>query len=286
MTSNQPKLVSAVAELRDAIREAARGRQRIGLVATMGALHRGHVSLAEAAVAECDFTVLTVFVNPMQFGRQEDFARYPRNLEADLARLAHLPIDIVFAPSTDEVYGPGHQTFVEVTNVSQLWEGEARPGHFRGVATVVMKLLNLVTPTVAYFGQKDYQQTLIVRQMVRDLNLDVEIRVCPTVREPDGLALSSRNAYLSAREREQALVLSHSLEVARRLIVAGERDPQAVLRHMSDLFAAEAEVRPEYIALVDTHTLAPLQSIDGPVVALVAAHVGKTRLIDNCLIEV
>ena len=197
MSNPIPKPVTTVAQLREQLRTARRAGRKIGLVPTMGALHEGHLSLVRAAKAECDYTVVSIYVNPSQFGPNEDFAKYPRTLEADLALLAGCGADLVFAPGNDEVYRAGHATWVEVGPVAEPLEGVFRPGHFRGVATVVLKLLNMVQPDAAYFGQKDYQQALVIRRMVADLDLPVAIRVCPTVREPDGLAMSSRNRYLS-----------------------------------------------------------------------------------------
>jgi pantoate--beta-alanine ligase len=228
--------------------------------------------------------VVTIFVNPAQFGPNEDFQRYPRTLPADLEMLSPHAVDVVFTPATEEVYRPGHQTYVEVADVARPLEGAHRPGHFRGVATVVLKLFNMVAPDVAYFGQKDYQQTLVVRRMVDDLNLPIEIRVCPTVREADGLAMSSRNVYLSPREREQALVLSRSLRMAADLVARGERDAAAILSRMRAMFAEQPEVQIDYIAIADPDTLAEVDRLEGRAVALIAARVGKTRLIDNWIL--
>src|SRR5947207_1716490 len=204
--------------VRNAVRTARAENRTIGLVPTMGALHAGHLSLVERSCRETGFTVVSIFVNPTQFGPQEDFAKYPRNLEADLQALAAYPVDLVFVPAVDDMYPAISATAVEVGPVAAKWEGACRPGHFRGVATVVLKLLNLVQPDVAYFGQKDYQQTVVVRRMVADLDVPVEIRVCPTVREPDGLAMSSRNVYLSPEERRKALSLSRGLRRAEELV--------------------------------------------------------------------
>lgn len=272
-------------ELRAAVQSARDERRPIGLVPTMGALHRGHLSLVEAARRADDFTIATIFVNPTQFGPHEDLERYPRTLEADLAALRNAGTGLVFVPDSNEVYGPRHATFVEVGAVAEPLEGHARPGHFRGVATVVLKLFNLAAPDRAYFGQKDYQQTLVVRQLVADLDLPIEIRVCPTVREPDGLAMSSRNAYLSADERAQARVLYQSLRRAAELVTGGERDPAVVQAAMQQCMGAVPEVTVEYLAVVDRDTLGPLPVIDRAALAAVAARVGKTRLIDNELLN-
>jgi pantoate--beta-alanine ligase len=257
---------------------------KVGLVPTMGALHAGHLSLVDRSNAECQRTVVTIFVNPTQFGPAEDFSRYPRNLEQDVALLAGA--DLVFAPSVEEIYPSDHSTFVEVEGVTRLWEGAIRPTHFRGVATVVLKLFHLAPADVAYFGQKDYQQTVVIRRMVADLNVPIEIRVCPTVREPDGLALSSRNAYLSPDERRRALVLSRSLRQAKEQIAAGQRDPKSVTTAMKSLFSETAGATLDYAALIDPDTMEEVNQLHGGVVAIVAARVGATRLIDNEIIEV
>lgn len=280
-----PQVVTTTAALRACVAAARRQGRSIGLVPTMGALHAGHLSLVDASVGECSFTVVTIFVNPMQFGPQEDFHRYPRDLGADLAALAGHGADLVFAPQVEEIYPPGHATRVEMRGVAEPLEGRCRPGHFSGVATVVLKLFNIATPDVAYFGQKDYQQSLVVRRLAADLDLPIAIRVCPIVREPDGLALSSRNRYLSTAEREQALTLSQSLRLAADLVAAGQRDAAHVLARMRELFAVAPQVRLDYLVLVDPETLAEVRAITGPTLAAVAAQVGSTRLIDNALLS-
>lgn len=271
-------------ELRAALaQQRARGRT-IGLVPTMGALHEGHLSLVDASLRECDHTVVTIFVNPTQFGPQEDYSRYPRTLEEDLAALAARGAHTVFAPSTEEMYRPGHVTFVEMQGVALPLEGQRRPGHFRGVATIVLKLFTLVLPDRAYFGQKDYQQSLVVRRLVADLNLDVQIRLCPIVRDADGLALSSRNRYLSPQERRQALLLHQALQHVVSRVAGGERNCQTLLSEIEALFAAAPGVRLDYASIADPETLAPLERIEGPAVCALAAFVGTTRLIDNTLL--
>jgi pantoate--beta-alanine ligase len=283
--SHEIQTVSVPEELRSTIAAARRAGKRIGVVPTMGALHAGHLSLVEASCRECGFTVATIFVNPTQFGPGEDFQRYPRPLANDLKLLSDYPVDLVFAPEQATMYPPGSTTFVDVGPVAEPWEGVHRPGHFRGVATVVLKLFNLVAPDVAWFGQKDYQQTLVVRQMVRDLDVPVEIRVCPTIREPDGLAMSSRNVYLSPTERRQAIVSSRSLRLAEHLVAAGERRTETLLARMQALLATEREVQVQYVAIVDPQTLAPVDEVGAGAVALIAAKVGATRLIDNVLLK-
>jgi pantoate--beta-alanine ligase len=277
--------VTSPDQLRGAVAAARGDGKSIGVVPTMGALHEGHLSLVEASCQQRHFTIVTIFVNPTQFGPNEDFTRYPRTLERDLQLLSRFPVDLVFTPSTEVMYPQGHATTVDVGRVAEPLEGRFRPGHFQGVATIVLKLFNLVGADVAFFGQKDYQQTLVVRQMVRDLDVPIEIVVCPTVREADGLALSSRNVYLSPSQRQQALVLSRSLRHAEQLVHAGERSAARVLEAMRQMFAAEPEIDVQYIALADPDTLAEVHEIDQPAVALIAAKVGTTRLIDNLILE-
>ena len=283
-TSSLPRVVTTAAALRAEVAANRQAGKKIGLVPTMGALHAGHVSLVDASARECGFTVVTIFVNPTQFAPHEDFNRYPRDLNADLANLAGHGADLVFAPEAADMYPPGHATRVELSGVAEPLEGRARPGHFTGVATVVLKLFNLAAPDVAFFGQKDYQQSLVVLRMTTALDLPIAIRVCPIVREPDGLAMSSRNRYLSEKERRQALTLSRSLRLGAELIGSGERNVAKVLSRMREPFAAEPEVKLEYLVLADPETLAEVTQIAGPTVALIAARVGVTRLIDNAVL--
>lgn len=282
--ASQPEVVTSVATLRTRLDAVRRGGQRIGLVPTMGALHEGHLSLVRASQAECDYTVVTIFVNPTQFGPNEDYSRYPRTLEADLKALAGCRVDLVFAPDPAEVYPPGFSTRVEVTTVALPLEGEFRPGHFCGVATVVLKLFNMVGADAAFFGQKDYQQTCVIRHMAVDLNLPLAIRVCPTVREPDGLALSSRNRYLSPAARPRALSLWHSLCLASELIRGGERHAPTIAARMREILLAAGGTI-DYAQLVDPETLAPINEICGTTLAVLAVKIDETRLIDNCLLE-
>ncbi|HEX5447395.1 MAG TPA: pantoate--beta-alanine ligase [Pirellulales bacterium] len=283
--SSSPRLVTQLDEVRAAIAAARRDGKTVGLVATMGALHAGHLSLVERSRQECGFTVVTIFVNPTQFGPREDFARYPRNLQTDLALLGPTGADVVFAPEAGDVYGPQHATYVEMHGVAEPWEGRCRPGHFRGVATVVLKLFNMVAPDRAYFGQKDYQQSLVIRRLVADLDLPIEVCVCPTVREPDGLALSSRNVYLSPTEREDALAIGRALRRAAELVQSGQREAAAVAEAMRAILAAAPGLRVEYLAVVDAETLQAIATIDRTVLAAIAAFVGPTRLIDNTLLS-
>jgi pantoate--beta-alanine ligase len=268
-------------------REARARGERIGLVPTMGALHEGHLSLLRRARESSHLVVLSVFVNPVQFAPGEDFQRYPRDLprDADLARSAG--VDLLYAPDGSEVYPPGYRTYVRVEGLESVLEGARRPGHFRGVATVVAKLLHRVAPHVAFFGQKDAQQAVLIRRMVRDLEMDVEIEVCPTVREADGLALSSRNAYLSERERAAATAIPRALRAAEAAIrEAEERDPERVLERIRETVGSEPLASLEYAAVVDPETLDPVEEIRGTVLIPVAARVGTTRLIDNILVTV
>ncbi|HEY2147091.1 MAG TPA: pantoate--beta-alanine ligase [Pirellulales bacterium] len=276
-----PLVITRVAELRRQVMAWRAAGESIGLVPTMGALHAGHLSLVARSAAECRRTVVTIFVNPTQFGPGEDFSRYPRQLERDLEALGATPTDVVFAPSVAEVYPTGHATFVDVGPIGQLWEGAIRPGHFRGVATIVLKLFNSASADRAYFGQKDYQQSVVIRRMVADLDLPIEIRVCPTVREPDGLALSSRNAYLSADERRRATALVRSLRLAAELARGGERNAERIAAEMRRMVESTPGVVLDYAAAVDPDTLETLVRLDGPAVALIAARIGSTRLIDN-----
>ena len=275
------RLVSSVRELRNAV-SAARGDGRsIGLVPTMGALHEGHLSLVRASQAECGQTVATIFVNPTQFGPHEDFDKYPRTLDADRDALSSCGAELVFAPDRAEMYPVGCSTAVEPPLVARRWEGECRPGHFSGVATVVLKLFNLVQADVAFFGHKDYQQAVVIQHMVRDLNLPIQIRVCPTVREPDGLAMSSRNRYLSVGERAQAAAIPRGLQRAGRMADDGERTTAKLADAVRRELAEAGIEQIDYVAVVDPDSLEPVAVLERPAIILVAAHVGGTRLIDN-----
>lgn len=260
--------------------------RRIGVVPTMGALHDGHASLIHHAAAENDVTIVTIFVNPLQFGPTEDFRRYPRTLGRDLALARACGADVVFAPTARGLYPPGFQTHVELGALAERWDGEWRPTHFRGVATVVAILFQLTRPTTAYVGRKDYQQACIIRRLVRDLAFPLTVRVLPTVRERDGLAMSSRNASLGPAERARALVLSRALRAAAACIRGGERRAAAVASTMRTVIRRAPGVRVDYAVVVDAETLEPLTLLWGRVALLVAARVGRTRLIDNLLVDV
>jgi pantoate--beta-alanine ligase len=278
------KVVRTIAEVRAALDAPRRDGRRIGLVPTMGAFHEGHLSLMRLARAECDVVLVSLFVNPAQFGPGEDLERYPRDEARDAALAADVGVDLLFAPSREEVYPPGFSTAIMVSGLTERLEGEARGrGHFAGVTTVVAKLLNIVGPDVAYFGQKDAQQLAVIRGMVRDLDIPVQIAVAPTVREPDGLAMSSRNAYLDAAEREAATALSRGLQAAQEAVADGARDVQAVLGPAREAMLRHG-VKPEYLELVSPESFTPVERIDGPALAVVAARVGPTRLIDNVVI--
>ena len=279
------KLLRTVADLRAALAPHRRAGDRIGLVPTMGAFHEGHLALMRHARDTCDVVVVSLFVNPTQFRPGEDLAAYPRDEERDAAVAAERGVDLFFAPLLETVYPEGFATTVAVAGLTEPLEGEARgPEHFHGVTTVVCKLLNMVDPGVAFFGQKDGQQAAVVRRMVRDLDFPVEIEVLPTVREPDGLALSSRNAYLEPAERERAIALHRALEAVEQAVARGERDPDAV-RAAALAAMAPFDVDPEYLALVRPDTLAPVDAVEGDVLVAVAARLGPTRLIDNTLIH-
>lgn len=279
------RIVRTCQELHSETRHAQAAGKRVGIVMTMGALHEGHLSLVRASQQDCDFTVVTIFVNPTQFGPQEDLAQYPRDADSDLEQLAALDVDCVFVPSETEMYPPGCSTEIIPPDVAQRLEGTCRPGHFRGVVTVVAKLLQACPADVAYFGHKDYQQYLVIRQMARDLNIATEIRVCPTVREADGLALSSRNRYLSPAERQVALSISASLNLAARLAAEGQ-PPSAIATAMRAQLADAGIKKIDYLAIVDAETLADVKQITGPTLVAIAAYVGDTRLIDNRVIDV
>jgi pantoate--beta-alanine ligase len=271
--------------MKEAARKARAESRIIGFVPTMGALHAGHTALVQRAKQECSPVIASIFVNPKQFGPNEDFAKYPRNLPGDSEKFSSAGVDAVFLPDTAEIYPTGFRTYVTVEGLSERLEGRSRPGHFRGVATVVMKLLEIVQPHHAYFGRKDAQQVRIISQMARDLNLDTEIVVCPIVREPDGLALSSRNAYLSADERRAATVLHGALEGARAELASGVRDSLQLQTAMRRVLAAEPLCTVDYTEIVDADAFEPVMRIARPSYVLLAAFVGKTRLIDNLYVE-
>ena len=280
------KICPTIHEARAASRSFREHGKRLGLVPTMGALHEGHLSLVRAAKAQCDAVAVSIFVNPTQFGPTEDLARYPRRFEHDCELLEKEGADFVFAPSAEEMYPKGEVTWVTVEGLSEKLDGRSRPGHFRGVTTVVAKLFHIVVPDAAFFGQKDAAQVAVIRRMVRDLNFPVEIVVCPIVREPDGLAMSSRNAYLNPEERQRALVLRRSLQRVEEEFRAGERKPARLAAGAKQIIADEPQVRLDYFEIVDPDTLDPLlEQVTRPALVAVAAYVGATRLIDNIVLN-
>jgi pantoate--beta-alanine ligase len=279
------QIISSATQMITLSKQARRAGKRVGFVPTMGALHQGHLSLVRAARAQCDVVVVSIFVNPTQFGPNEDFAKYPRTLEADSAMLAAEKTDYLFFPSIEEIYPQGAATWVEVEGLSGKLDGLSRPGHFRGVTTVVSKLFNIVQPDAAFFGQKDAAQAANIRKMVRDLKFDVEIVVCPIVREPDGLAMSSRNVYLQGPQRKQALALSRALRRVQELAAGGEKDSSKLIAAGKQLMTEESAVRLDYFAIVNPDTLDPVADVAGGALVAVAAYVGSTRLIDNVVLS-
>jgi pantoate--beta-alanine ligase len=281
MSHIQPKVITTATEVRAEIASLRRAGKRVGFVPTMGALHEGHLSLVRASNAECDATIVSIYVNPSQFGPNEDFSKYPRTLDADLELLATSGSPIVFAPQDAEMYPKGFDTWVEVGAVSKPLEGQFRPEHFRGVATIVLKLFNMVPADAAFFGQKDFQQTAVIRRMVADLNLPIEVRVCPIVREADGLAMSSRNRYLSPAARQRALALSKSTQKAVELVEDGERSAEKIIAAMRAIILLAEDARIDYIAIVDAETLEAVETVENNAIALLAVKIENTRLIDN-----
>ena len=277
--------VRTITWMKEAARQARADNHLIGLVPTMGALHEGHLSLVRRAKQECSRVYASIFVNPKQFGPNEDFQKYPRPLESDSEKFAALGVDGLFAPAPEEMYPGGFSTYVSVEGMGDRLEGKSRPGHFRGVATIVLKLFEIMQPDFAYFGRKDAQQVAVIQKMVRDLNLGVQIVVCPIVREVDGLALSSRNAYLNAEERRAATVLHRSLEAARAELKCGTRDSLEMQAAVHRVFDKEPLAKLDYAEIVGADSFEPVTHISGASYVLVAAHFGKTRLLDNMLVE-
>jgi pantoate--beta-alanine ligase len=279
------KISTTIEDTRAACRSAGRAGHRLGLVPTMGALHAGHLSLVRVAKAQVGFVVVSLFVNPLQFGPREDLAKYPRNFERDQEMLHKEGVDLLFAPSVAEMYPTTAITYVNVEGLSDRLDGQSRPGHFRGVTTVVAKLFHIVEPDVAVFGQKDAAQVAIVKRMVRDLNMPVEIAVGPIVREFDGLAMSSRNAYLDPEQRKQALLLSRSLARVEEQFKQGQRSAARLIAAGRDVFAEEPSVRIDYFSVVDPESLRPVEDVSPKALVAVAAFVGATRLMDNVVLK-
>ncbi|MDX1387866.1 MAG: pantoate--beta-alanine ligase [Acidobacteriota bacterium] len=267
--------------IKEITREARERGQKVGLVPTMGYLHDGHFSLVRRVKERSDIVIVSIFVNPTQFGENEDFDQYPRDLTRDADLCIAEGVDYIFAPETEEIYPPGNRTFVEVEGLSKVLEGESRPTHFRGVTTVVLKLLEIVDPHVAAFGQKDAQQAVIIQRMVRDLMLDVEIQIVPTVRDEDGVALSSRNAYLSPEQRRAARAIPKALQATEKAVADGEENAAEVVKVALDILTAESLLKVDYVALVDGDNLQPLETVEGRMLLALAVWVGETRLIDN-----
>ena len=279
------KICATIPEARAACRDARASSKRLGLVPTMGALHEGHLSLVRAAKAQCDAVAVSIFVNPTQFGPTEDLSKYPRPFDRDSQLLEKEGVDILFAPSVDEIYPNGQVTWVLVEGLSEKLDGRSRPGHFRGVTTIVSKLFHILEPDAAFFGQKDAAQLAVIRRMVEDLNFPVAIVACPIVREPDGLAMSSRNAYLNREERGRALVLQRSLQQVQREFQAGQRIAAQLISAAKKVFAREPQVVLDYFEIVDPDTLDPVEQISQKTLVAVAAYVGSTRLIDNIVLN-
>lgn len=277
--------IRTVVWMKEKAREARLEQRVTGFVPTMGALHAGHLALVERAKRECSQVFASIFLNPTQFGPNDDLSKYPRPLEADLEKLISAKVDGVFLPEPAEIYPPGFSTYIQVEGLSERLEGKSRPGHFRGVATVVMKLLEIVQPHYAYFGRKDAQQVRIIQQMVRDLNLDVELVVCPIVREVDGLAMSSRNTYLTGEDRKTATVLYRALQAAKKELGTGVKDTLELQTAVHKVFKGEPRARVDYAEIVDAETFETVVRVDRTCYLLLAVYIGRTRLIDNMLIQ-
>ncbi len=280
------EIIRTISWMKETVRQARAENHVIGFIPTMGALHEGHLSLIRRARVDCSRLYASIFLNPTQFAPNEDLSRYPKTFESDVEKLTAAGVEVLFAPEINEIYPPGFRTYVNVEGLSERLEGRSRPGHFRGVATVVLKLFEIVQPQFAYFGRKDAQQVRILQQMATDLNLNVEIVVCPIVREGDGLALSSRNTYLNSEERRAATVLQRALDEARRELNAGTRDALQLQTALRKILSNETLARVDYVEMVDAESFEPVSSIGArPVYALLAVFIGKTRLIDNLFIE-
>ena len=280
------ELTKTIKEVRTLVAKAKAHGKRVGLVPTMGALHAGHISLVKAAVKNCDFVVVSIFVNPTQFAPSEDIDAYPKTMDDDLAKCQDSNVDVVFAPSSQQMYPEKNISWVEVEKLTEPLCGRDRPTHFKGVTTVCAKLFNIVQPEVAYFGQKDAQQGLIIKRMVADLNMPLEIVICPTVRERTGLAMSSRNAYLSAEEKRQATLLYAALQECELLIAGGLRNGKELIEEMRKLLAIGKDIKIDYISIVNADTLEDIEIVEGKVLIALAAKLGQARLIDNILLDV
>lgn len=280
------RLVDTISDMKAIIRSNRTMGKTIGFVPTMGYLHEGHLSLANRSVQDNDFTVMSIFVNPTQFGPNEDFEKYPRDMERDLSLAESAGVDVVFSPGVSEMYPEKYKTYVNVEDITGVLCGLSRPGHFRGVTTVVNKLFNIIEPHKAYFGQKDAQQVIVIKKMVRDLNMNLEIVTCPIIRESDGLAMSSRNVYLNSEERKAAVILSKSLLEVEELIKQGERSCVKVVQYLKDRIRSEELAKIDYVEVVSGNGLEAIEQIRESVLIALAVRFGKTRLIDNIMVEV
>lgn len=280
------RIITKAKEMHDAVREEKSRGKSIGFVPTMGFLHEGHLSLVRESVRQADVTVVSIYVNPAQFGPKEDFREYPRDIKRDTEILEAEGVDYIFSPDNEEIYPEGYKTYVEVHELQDTLCGRSRPGHFRGVCTIVLKLFNIIEPDFAYFGQKDAQQAIILKRMIQDLNLEVEIEVLPIVREEDGLALSSRNTYLDQEERKAARVLSKSLEEAREMVKNGEQDSGKIISRMKEMITQEPRAKIDYVEIVDMENLNPVAKIENKALAALAVFIGKVKLIDNTILKV
>ena len=278
------EIINSIADVRKAVSAARQSGKRIGLVPTMGALHAGHISLINRAVADCGYVVVSIFVNPTQFGPSEDYDKYPRTIDADADICSSAGVDVIFAPSVSEMYPTDNLTWVDVEKITEPLCGASRPGHFRGVTTVCTKLFNIVCPDASYFGQKDAQQSIVIKRMVADLNMPLEIIVCPTVRQDDGLALSSRNKYLTQNQRSDAVLLSKALTQAEKQISRGIRDSAEIRKSMMDTLSG-GKLEVEYLSIVNAETLEDVDEISGKTLIAIAAKVADTRLIDNIFVD-
>ena len=279
------EIAKTIESVRNLVKAARSQGKKIGLVPTMGALHIGHISLIEAAVKRCEFVVVSIFVNPTQFGPGEDFEKYPRPLDADLEICKKAGIDVVFAPAQEQMYGAENLTWINVEKLTEQLCGQSRPVHFRGVTTVCAKLFNIVEPDIAFFGQKDGQQAIVIKRMVADLNMPLEIAICPTIREPDGLAVSSRNKYLTKQQKKDATLIYKSLQKCREMIDAGVTDSETIIAEMHKILSQAPSIKIEYISIVDAETLQTTDLIARQVLAAVAVRIGQARLIDNILVD-
>ena len=280
------EVIETIEAVREKVKAARKKGKKIGLVPTMGAFHRGHISLIERAVKDCDFVVVSIFINPTQFGHGEDFEKYPRDFDADIEACRKAGVDLVFAPSTEQMYAAENLTWVNVEKLTDTLCGQFRPGHFRGVTTVCAKLFNIVQPDIAFFGRKDAQQAIVIKRMVADLNMPLKFVICPTIRDTDGLALSSRNQYLTEQQRKDATLIYKSLQECEKMLKAGVTSTKEVITQMRSILYQAPSINIEYVGIVDAETLQHLDHITGKILAAIAVKIGPARLIDNILVDV